>query len=272
MTDRIAAMFERTRAEGRPAVIPFAPSGWPEPDATVEVVRAAVEGGADAFELGLPFSDPLADGPVNQLAYQQAIAAGTTTATVIETARRIRDAGIEVPLLVMGYINPLLSYGLDRFAHDAAEAGIDGLIIVDVPPHEATELEAPARAAGLHMVYLLAPTSTDERIRLAAEHGSGFLYCVSVTGVTGERQSVAEDLGPFLARVRALTDLPLAVGFGIRERAHVEAVGALAEGAVIGSAFVRTISESSPEQRPERIRAFMEEITGREPGPVPAVD
>ena len=272
MTDRIAEMFQRTRAEGRPAVIPFAPSGWPEPDATVEVVRAAVAGGADAFELGLPFSDPLADGPVNQLAYQQAIAAGTTTQTVVETARRIREEGIEIPLLIMGYFNPLLAYGVERFVHDAAEAGIDGLIIVDLPPHEAAELENPARAAGLHMVYLLAPTSTDERIRLAAEHGGGFLYLVSVTGVTGERQSMSEELGSFVGRVRALTDLPLAVGFGIREREHVEAVGALADGAVIGSAFVRTISESSPEQRAERIRAFMEEITGREPGRVPAVD
>ncbi len=210
MTDRLAEMFARTRAEGRPAVIPFVPGGWPEPDATPGIVRAAVAGGADAVEIGFPFSDPLADGVTNQQAYQQALAQGVTLATVLEAVRAIRAAGIPVPLLLMGYCNPLFAFGLDRFVQAAAAAGVDGLIIVDLPPEEAGELEALARAAGLHMVYLLAPTSTRERIAVVAAHASGFIYCVSVTGVTGARSALSDELPAFLQRVRAQTELPLA--------------------------------------------------------------
>ena len=264
--DRLAAMFARARAEGRPAVIPFVPAGWPEVDATVDIVEAAVAGGADAFELGMPFSDPLGDGVVNQQAYEQAIAAGCTTDTVFEAVRELRRRGCSVPLLVMGYFNPVLAYGVGRFVQAAADAGVDGLIIVDLPPQEATELEVPARVAGLHMVYLLAPTSTDERIRLVAEHGSGFIYCVSVVGITGERPELSAELPEFIRRVRARTELPLAVGFGISARQHVEAVGALADAAVVGSAFVRAITAAPRGQRSVAVRAFVEEITGREPG------
>ncbi|GMU41072.1 MAG: tryptophan synthase alpha chain [Chloroflexota bacterium] len=264
--DRIAEMFARTRAEGRPAVIPFIPAGWPELDATVEIIEAAVAGGADAVELGLPFSDPMGDGPVNQRAYEQAIANGCTTETVFEAVRELRARGVRVPLLIMGYSNPLFAYGVDRFVRRAAEVGVDGFITVDLPPQEAGELERPARAAGLHMVYLLAPTSTDERIRLVAAHGSGFIYCVSVVGITGARRELSAELPEFLARVRARTDLPLAVGFGISAREHVQAVGALADGAVVGSAFVTLVAETPRKDRPARVRAYLEEITGRDPG------
>ena len=262
-TNRIAEMFERTRAERRPAVIVFAPAGWPEPDATADIIEAAVAGGADAFELGLPFSDPLADGVVNQEAYQQALAQGVTTETVLAAAREVRARGVRAPLLVMGYFNPVLAYGVSRFVRDAAAAGIDGLIIVDLPPGEAAELEGPARDAGIDLVFLLAPTSTPERIRAVADHASGFIYCVSVTGVTGARDELPEELAGFIGRVRAATDLPLAVGFGISARRHVEAVGAIADGAVIGSAFVRTIADGPAAERAERIRHFLGEITGR---------
>lgn len=272
MTDRIAEMFARTRAQGRPAVIVFAPAGWPEIDATVEIVEAALAGGADAFELGMPFSDPLADGVTNQAAYQQALAQGTTPRTVLEAAAALRARGVRAPLLIMGYFNPLLAYGVGRFARDAVDAGVDGLIVVDLPPGEAAELEGPARAAGLHLVYLLAPTSTGARIRAVAEHAGGFIYCVSVTGVTGARQELPEELTEFLGRVRAVTDLPLAVGFGISTRRHVEAVGAVADGVVIGSAFVRTIADAPVGERTERIRAFLGELTGREPGRIPMAD
>jgi tryptophan synthase alpha chain len=262
-TNRIAGMFERTRAEGRPAVLVFAPAGWPEPGATVDIIETAIAAGADGFELGLPFSDPLADGVTNQEAYQQALAQGVTTETVLDAAREARARGVRAPLLVMGYFNPLLAYGLSRFARDAAEAGIDGLIVVDLPPNEAAELEGPAREAGLDLVFLLAPTSTEERIRAVAEHASGFIYCVSVTGVTGARDELPEELAGFIGRVRAATDVPLAVGFGISARRHVQAVGAIADAAVIGSAFVRTIADGPASERAARIRRFLGEITGR---------
>ncbi len=208
MSDRLAEMFARTRAEGRPAVIPFVPGGWPEPDATLDIVRAAVEGGADAMEIGIPFSDPIGDGVTNQVAYQQALDQGVTPPAILDAVRAIRAAGIRVPLLLMGYCNPLLAYGLDRFVHDAAEAGIDGLIVVDLPPDEAGELEPLVRAAGMHMVYMLAPTSDSSRISEVTRHASGFIYCVSVTGVTGARSELSDELPAFLARVRQQTDRP----------------------------------------------------------------
>ncbi len=263
MSDRLAEMFERTRAAGRPAVIPFIPAGWPELADTVPVVRAAIEGGADAVELGLPFSDPLGDGPVNQQAYNEAIANGVTTSSVFETARALRAADVSVPLLIMGYFNPLLAYGVSSVVQDAVDAGVDGLIIVDLPPDEAAELEEPAKAAGLHVVYMLAPTSTPERIRLVAAHAGGFIYCVSLTGVTGERRQLPEELPDFVRRVRALTSVPLAVGFGISTAEHVQAVGEVADAVIIGSAFVRTVAEAPAEQRPAAARAFLEEMTGR---------
>jgi tryptophan synthase alpha chain len=261
--DRLAEMFARVRAEGRPAVMPFLPAGWPDLGDTVDLVLAALEGGADAVEIGMPFSDPMGDGVVNQQAYDRALRNGCTPETVLAVVRELRSRGVRAPLLVMGYFNPLLAYGVGRFVHDAAAAGVDGFIIVDLPPQEAAELERPARQAGLHVVYLLAPTSTEERIRLVAEHASGMIYCVGVVGITGERQVLSDELPEFLARVRARTDIPLAVGFGISARDHVRRVGELADAAVVGSAFVRSIGEAAPAERTARARAFMEEITGR---------
>lgn len=263
MSDRLAEMFARTRAEGRPALIPFVPGGWPEPDATPAIVRAAVAGGADAVEIGFPFSDPLADGVTNQLAYQQALAQGVTLQTVLDAVHAIRAQGVSVPILLMGYCNPLFAYGTDRFVRAAVQAGVDGLIIVDLPPEEAGELESLARAAGLHVVYLLAPTSTRERIAVVSAHASGFIYCVSVTGVTGARSAVADDLPAFIARVREQASVPLAVGFGISTREHVEAVGRVADGAVVGSAFVQAVAAAAPAQREAAVRAFVEGLSGR---------
>ncbi len=268
----MAEMFARTRAEGRPAVIVFIPGGWPDIDATADIVQAAIEGGADAVEIGWPFSDPLGDGVVNQKAYEQAIANGCTGETVLEAVRELRARGVRAPLLVMGYFNPLLSYGVSRFVQDAAQAGVDGFITVDLPPQEAGELEGPARDAGIHMIYLLAPTSTDERIRLVGEHGSGFIYCVGVVGITGARSVLSDELPEYLARVRSQTDLPLAVGFGISSREHVQRVGEIADAVVIGSAFVQLVGETPRDQRSAKVRAYLEEITGRDPGTAPVAD
>lgn len=267
--DRIARMFARTRAEGRPAIIPFLPGGWPDLHDTVELVQAALEGGADAMEIGMPFSDPLGDGPVNQQAYDRAIRNGCTTDTIFQAVRELRASGVSQPLILMGYCNTLFAYGIPRFVHEAVTAGVDGLIVVDLPPDEAAELEEPARAAGLHLIYLLAPTSTEERIHLIADHAGGFIYCVSVAGVTGARDEVSAELPDFIGRVRARTDIPLAVGFGISRREHVESVGAIADAAVVGSAFVRAIDGAPGDQRPAAVRAFMQEITGRAPHQAP---
>jgi tryptophan synthase alpha subunit len=262
-SDRLAAAFARAREEGRTAVIPFIPVGWPEIDATVEIIEAAVAGGATAVEIGWPFSDPMGDGPTNQRAYEQAIRNGATGDTLLAAVRELRARDVRVPIIVMGYFNPLLSYGISRFVRDAVEAGVDGLITVDLPPQEAAELEQPAREAGLHLIYLLAPTSTEDRIRLVAEHGSGFIYCVGVVGITGARAMLSDELPEYLARVRALTDLPLAVGFGISTREHVRTVGQYADAAVVGSAFVQLVGETPRAERASRVRAYLEEITGR---------
>jgi tryptophan synthase alpha chain len=263
MTDRIGTMFAQTRAEGRPALITFVPGGWPEPDATLEIARAAVAGGADALEIGFPFSDPLADGVTNQLAYGEALAQGVTVATILDAIRAIRADGIGVPLLLMGYANPLLALGAGRFVEEAAAAGIDGLVIVDLPPEESGELSQLARAAGLHMVYLLAPTSTRERIAAVVKQASGFIYCVSVTGVTGARSTVSDELPAFLGRVREQTDLPLAVGFGISTREHVDAVGHVADAVIVGSAFVQVVAAVPKAERAQAVREFVEGLTGR---------
>ncbi len=260
---RLAELFARTRAEGRPALIAFVPGGWPEPGSTPEIVRALLDGGADAVEIGVPFSDPLADGPTNQAAYQQALDQGVTPDDVLEAVRACRAAGVSEPLLLMGYFNPLLATGIDTFAAAAESAGVDGLIIVDLPVEEAAELAGPARAHGLDVIYLLAPTSTDERIAAVAERGEGFIYCVSVTGVTSARAQVSSELPHFVGRVREHTDLPLAVGFGISRREHVVEVGRVADGVVVGSALIDAISAAPREGRAQAARTLMETLTGR---------
>lgn len=260
---RLAELFARTGAEDRPAMIAFVPGGWPEPHSTPELVQALVESGADAVEIGIPFSDPLADGPTNQAAYQQALDHGVTPGDVLDAVRACRSAGISAPLLLMGYFNPLLAMGIDAFAEAAERAGADGLIIVDLPVEEAAELAGPARAHGLDIIYLLAPTSTNERIAAVAERGEGFIYCVSVTGVTSARARVSAELPDFVARVRERTDLPLAVGFGISRREHVVETGRVADGVVVGSALVDAIGAAPPEGRAQAARTLMETLTGR---------
>lgn len=270
--DRIAELFARTRAERRPAIIPFIPAGWPEIDATSEIVRAAIAGGADALELGLPFSDPLADGSTNQHAYDEALAQGVTPATVLNNVRELRGDGVTIPLIIMGYINPMLAYGIDAFIRNAVEVGVDALIIVDMPPNEAGTVEILAREAGLHLIFLVAPTSTDARLRLVADHARGFIYCVSLTGITGARQELSKDLEEFVGRVREYTELPLAVGFGISRREHVEHVGKIADAVVIGSAFVNVVANTPRIERAAAIRHYLEEISGRRNVPIVQTD
>lgn len=237
MNDRVADAFANARADGRTALIPYVMTGYPSIDESVDIAHSLIDSGADILEVGMPFSDPLADGPTIQRVGTASLAAGTTTADCLDVVRRIR-AKHETALVLMGYFNPILQYGIERFCADAVEAGADGLIVADLPPEESDDLHAAATTAGLHLIFLLAPTSTDDRIANVASLASGFIYCVALVGVTGARANVATDLPAFVARVRAHTNLPLAVGFGIANADHVRAVGELADGAVIASALI----------------------------------
>jgi len=244
---RIEDAFARLKAEGCGGLVMFVTAGHPSLEATVEIVPAMAEAGADVVELGVPFSDPLADGPVIQAASQLALDRGTTTAKVLECVQRIRQR-TDVPLVLMGSYNPVLQYGLEAFARDARQAGVDGVIVSDLPPSEGEQWLAAARLRGLDTVFLVAPTSTPERIEAACRCSTGFVYIVSRTGVTGAQDDLPQDLVDTVARVRRQTDKPLAVGFGIKAKQHVARVNQIADAAVVGSALVQRIAEHGREE------------------------
>ncbi len=259
---RIEAAFARLKTEGRAGLIAFLTVGYPDPDATLRLASALVEGGASLIELGIPFSDPLADGATIQRASFHALRRGVTPAACLDVVARLRARGLEVPLLLMGYYNPLLAYGIEPFARAAAAAGADGLIVVDLPPEESPPLRDACRAHNLRLIYLLAPTSTDERIQLVTRLASGFVYCVSLTGTTGARQELPSGLKLFIDRVRRHTPLPIAVGFGISKPKHFRAVARIAEAAVVGSAIIDEIDRVDPSQQAARVREYAEVLTG----------
>ncbi|MBX3015810.1 MAG: tryptophan synthase subunit alpha [Caldilineaceae bacterium] len=236
---RIQAAFDQAKQARRAAFMPYHAMGYPSRAATLEIIATLAETGADLFEIGIPHSDPLADGPVVQTATYTAITQGTTVKDCLAMVRELRAQGVTQPFCAMTYYNPLFAYGIERFIQDASAAGIDGLIIPDLPPEEGEEVTLACRKAQLGMIYLLAPTSTEERIKLVARQASGFIYLVSVTGITGARRELPPDLQAFVQRVRRHTNLPLAVGFGIGTREQAAAVGALAEGVIVGSALVK---------------------------------
>ena len=242
-TTRISRLFERLRAAGRPGLIAYITAGDPRPERTAALIAALERGGADLIELGVPFSDPIADGPVIQRAAARSLSAGTTVARVLEIARAIRGQS-EIPLLLFSYLNPLLRYGFDRLAADAKATGIDGCLLTDLSVEEAGGFVDRMRAQGLDTVFLAAPTSTPERLKMVARLSSGFVYLVSRTGVTGERESLSGAAAGLVQAMRAVTDLPLAIGFGISTREQAAAVAAMAEGVVVGSAFVRVVEQN----------------------------
>jgi tryptophan synthase alpha chain len=243
----------KLRAEGRKAFVAFVTAGDPSLERTVEVAFALEAGGADVLELGVPFSDPLADGPVIQRASERALGRGTTLAAVLEAVRRIRQKS-ELPIVLFSYANPLLRYGLERLAGDACAAGVDGVLVTDLPPEEAGEWLPAARQADLDTIFLAAPTSSDERLRRVAEATRGFVYAVSRTGVTGEKDSLSGDARPLVARLRALTDVPVALGFGISTPEQVQAAAGVADGVVVGSALVRFLEEHPDGDMAEKVR------------------
>nr|5EY5_A Chain A, LBCATS-a [synthetic construct]5EY5_C Chain C, LBCATS-a [synthetic construct] len=259
--NRIAEAFEELKKKGEKALIPFITAGDPDLETTLELVRALVEAGADIIELGIPFSDPLADGPTIQRASQRALASGTTLDKVFEMVRELREKNTDVPIVFLTYYNPIFRYGIERFVKECAEAGVDGLIVPDLPPEEAADLAAAAEKYGVDLIFLVAPTSTDERIKMIAKHASGFVYCVSVTGVTGARSEIAADLAELVSRIRKHTDLPIAVGFGISTPEQAAEVAQVADGVIVGSAIVKRIEENQDEEDiVEEVREFVREL------------
>lgn len=242
-TSRISSLFDRLRREGDKALIAYITAGDPDPSRTPDLVAALERGGADLIELGVPFSDPIADGPVIQRAVYRALDAGTTLRKVLAIARTIRHRS-EVPLLLFSYLNPVLRYGLEAFASDAVVAGLDGCLITDLSVEEAEHYTLHMRRHRLDTVFLAAPTSNERRLRQVAKHSTGFVYLVSRTGVTGERASVPDSLGHLVRTMRTVTNLPLAVGFGISNPEQAAQVGELADGVVVGSAFVHMIEQN----------------------------
>ena len=257
----IASAFARCRAERRAAFIPFLMAGDPDLATTERLLAALAEGGADLIELGVPFSDPIADGPVNQRAAARALAAGTTLSRVLELVARNRDK-LGVPVVLFSYFNPIHARGVERFAEQAATSGVDGVLCVDLPPEEAAAEYTPAlAAAGVDPVFLLAPTSDRERIAAVDRAAAGFIYYVSRTGVTGERAELARELVRGVKRARRRVHLPLAVGFGISTPEQVAAVGEIADGVVVGSALVAEVERRAGDpDLPAAITARVREL------------
>nr|WP_240548130.1 tryptophan synthase subunit alpha [Paenibacillus lignilyticus] len=268
--NEIDASFQRLREEGRTALIPFLTIGDPDLGTSVEIIGALEQAGADMVELGVPYSDPLADGPVIQRASERALKNGQVTLVdCIQVAENARQAGIKLPFILFSYYNPILQYGLERFFDLVTEKGISGLIIPDLPIEEDAEVRAMAEAADIHLIPLVAPTSND-RVKRIASKARGFVYCVSSLGVTGVRADFHSGIDEFLATVREATTTPIAVGFGISSREQVERFGKQADGVIVGSAIVRKIEEVVPllqaadtkQEGLDQIRAFVQELRG----------
>ncbi|QOG07201.1 tryptophan synthase subunit alpha [Aureimonas sp. OT7] len=241
MTTRIEARFRKLRDEGRPGLVTFIMAGDPDGDTTLSVMRRLPEAGADLIELGMPFSDPMADGPAIQKAGLRALKGGETLHRTLDTVRRFREGDSETPVILMGYFNPIYIYGVDGFVADARAAGVDGLIVVDLPPEMDAELCLPAVEAGLNFIRLATPTTDEKRLPTVLRNTSGFVYYVSINGITGSAAPDTEAVARSIARIKGQTDLPVAVGFGVRTGAQAEALGRVADAVVVGSALVAAI-------------------------------
>jgi tryptophan synthase alpha chain len=260
--------FVQAREEARAALIPYLTGGYPDPRTFIGLAIALLEAGADALEIGIPFSDPLLDGPSIQRSQQQALEHGVTPAHCLQYAADIR-ARTAKPLLFMGAYNPILAYGVERFCRDGAQAGISGLIIPDVPYEEQDELRSATSASHLHLIQLVAPTSTAERLQRVCSAASGFVYCISIAGVTGARSGVSGTAKPLVEAVRACTDVPVAVGFGISGPEQARQVAGFADGVIVGSALIDVIAHAPEERRLEAVQTFISSLrNGVEASPV----
>lgn len=254
---RIDDTFARLKADGKKAFVAYVMAGDPDYETSKQIVLGLPDAGVDIIELGLPFTDPMADGATIQLAGQRALAAGMTLDRTLDIARALRATGDQTPIVLMGYYNPIYSRGVDTFLVQAKEAGIDGLIIVDLPPEEDTELCIPAQAAGLNFIRLATPTTDDKRLPKVLQNTSGFVYYVSITGITGAAQAQAADVAPEVARIKASTDLPVIVGFGITTPDAARDIAAVADGTVVGSAIVKLVEQG---KSPKDVLAFVKSL------------
>jgi len=243
---RIDAKFAELSAAGKKAFVAYVMAGDPDFDTSLEIVKGLPSAGVDVIELGLPFTDPMADGPTIQLAGQRALDGGMTLQKTLDLAAEFRKTDDTPPIVLMGYYNPIYSRGVDKFLIDAKAAGIDGLIVVDLPPEEDAELCIPAQKAGLNFIRLATPTTDDVRLPRVLQNTSGFVYYVSITGITGAAEAEAGDVGPEVARIKAATDLPVIVGFGINTPDRAQTIASISDGAVVGSAIVSQIGAGKP--------------------------
>ncbi|HRW16209.1 tryptophan synthase subunit alpha [Amaricoccus sp.] len=254
---RIDARFAALRAEGRKAFVSFVMAGDPDRDTSLAVIRGLPGAGVDLIELGMPFTDPMADGPAIQRAGQRALAGGQTMDRTLAMVRAFREDDQTTPIVLMGYYNPIYSRGVERFLQDAGAAGVDGLIIVDLPPEEDAELCLPAQAAGLNFIRLATPTTDERRLPKVLTNTSGFVYYVSITGITGAAEADAAAVAPEVARIKAATDLPVCVGFGVKTPQGARAIAGIADGAVVGSAIVERIGAG---ESPDAVLAFVRSL------------
>ncbi|WP_419898385.1 tryptophan synthase subunit alpha [Roseomonas sp. USHLN139] len=260
---RIARRFAALKAEGRGALMPFIEAYDPDPATSMALLRGLPGAGADLIELGVPFTDPMADGPTVQKAGQRALQAGGTLAGALAMVRDFRREDDDTPVVLMGYVNPILSYGIDRFCLDAASSGVDGLIVVDLPPEEADELAIPARAQLLDMIRLIAPTTDENRLPKVLAGTSGFIYYVAIAGITGTRSASKDTLAEAIPRVRRFTDLPIAIGFGVRTPQQAAEAVQVADGAVVASALIDTLAKSLDDKgraKPDTVRKVLDQV------------
>jgi len=261
---RVSSVMAALKATGRKALIPYLMAGFPEPSQTLALMHALVQGGADIIELGVPFSDPMADGPVIQKAGEAALRHGVGMGEVLAMVREFRQTDSATPIVLMGYANPVESYnlqhGVNSFVQDAAAAGVDGVLIVDYPPEECVDFAASLRAHHMDLIFLLAPTSTELRMRQVAEVASGYVYYVSLKGVTGSGALNTDEVEAMLPRIRQHVHIPVGVGFGIRDAATARTIGQVADAVVIGSKLIQLVEAAAPGQAPEQARSFMAEI------------
>lgn len=259
---RIASALGAIREEGRTALLPFVTAGYPTMETCEATIHALIEAGADGLEIGIPFSDPIADGPTVQRTSQVSLANGTTLRDCIALVGRLRADGISVPLMLMGYFNPVVKYGMERYVADCTEAGVDGFIIPDLPIEESDRMLSLCRQHQRDLIFMVAPTSTERRLRLVGERGTGFVYCVSVKGVTGARDEVAAGLGDYLDNLRRYMDLPLIVGFGISTPEHVRQVGEHADGVIVASAMLNYLETLPESEHPRGAADFVRYLRG----------
>jgi len=260
---RIATRFAALKREGRGALIPFVEAWDPDMDTSMALLRGMPAAGADLIEIGVPFTDPMADGPIIQAAGKRALAAGVKVSNVLQMVRDFRADDDATPIILMGYLNPLLSYGTERFCADAATAGVDGLIIVDLPTEEADLLVPSARAHDIDIIRLVAPTTDDKRLPIVLEGSSGFVYYVSITGITGTRSATSDHLAEAIPRIRAVTELPIAVGFGVRTPQQAATASRVADAAVVASALIDTLANHLDERgraKPDAVPTVLEQV------------